>query len=258
MSPDIVTVIISAGSVVVGAISVVLFFLLTRRQISLIAQEVEGQSQSSLDELTLLNYQTYFQYQWSKRRTALEFSLTLNDQVRAAFDEINNHFGPLLFREDRLSRAEIMDAIEKDPALYPSILMFLSHYERLATAIAADVADDQAAFEFMGETVVHYVDQLYEFIGIRKMVHRHHRSYIYLEDLVGRWEKRLESRGYKPFDFEKPDLSPPQLGRHPHQHSTSLAMPLDLEGLGLSPPQAADRPQAGTSEVDLPLSKSMP
>lgn len=69
----------------------------------------------------------------------------------------------------------------------------LGHWENLALAISAGMADDDLAFEMVGSSVVAYVSRFREFIGLRRQ--QQPRIYEYLIPLVDRWETQLRRRG---------------------------------------------------------------
>lgn len=149
-------------------------------------------------QLRLLARQQKNQYEWDLRRSALEYSLTRSDRLRTARIELDTAFGVLSSKKDPLTLSQIEQAIEENPAVETSIIYMLGHWENMALAINAKVADEEVAYEMCAGMVIAYARVFQNFINHRREANP--RAYCYLGDLASRWSSALT--GTRPADWK--------------------------------------------------------
>ncbi|SDN39899.1 protein of unknown function [Desulfonauticus submarinus] len=142
-----------------------------------------------IQQLKVLITQIRNQYEWNMREFALSYSLTKNERLREARINLDNAFGILAKRKESLTLKEIEDVIQKKPAIYTDIIYLLAHWENMALAIHAKIADENVAFEMVAGMVISYVRVFRNFIDSRREINP--RAYDYLLNLANRWENRL-------------------------------------------------------------------
>ena len=142
-------------------------------------------------QLRYLRTQSRNKYEWNRRVEAISYSLIKSQRLREARIELDKHFGILSGRTEALTIAELDKEIEKNPALHTDILYALAHWENMALAIHAGIADEDVAFEMVAGMVIQFVSVFHNFIERRKG--ENPRAYEYLTRLSVRWQDRLKS-----------------------------------------------------------------
>lgn len=141
-------------------------------------------------QLSLLTKQIRNQYEWSTHQFALNYSITHNSRLREARIKLDETFGVFTFDKcEALTIKQIYDAIEREPSIYTDISYILAHWENMALAIEANIADEDVAFEMVAGMVISYVCMFRNFIEKRRGVNP--RAYDYLLTLAKKWEDRL-------------------------------------------------------------------
>src|SRR5690349_9099180 len=112
MNTEMAAVVLWAATVVLTGLNIAIIYILNRKHIGLLTQSIKNDSDNSLEQIALLNYQSYFAYQLNKRKAALDYSITVNPQIREAFDVLDDRFGHLLFRGQKISREELEAAFD--------------------------------------------------------------------------------------------------------------------------------------------------
>lgn len=151
----------------------------------------------AVHKLALLTRQIRSQYEWATRQCALSYSLTKSERLREARINLNNAFGILPTKKEALTLSEIDEAIEKNPPVYTDIIYLLGHWENMALAVHAKVADDTVAFEMVAGIVISTVRVFRNFIEKRRELNP--RAYDYLLALAKEWEDRLHQAKKPPF-----------------------------------------------------------
>ncbi|MDW7728320.1 MAG: DUF4760 domain-containing protein [Candidatus Methanoperedens sp.] len=99
-------------------------------------------------------------------------------------------FGILTFGKcEALTMKQIDEAIEKEPSIYTDISYIVAHWENMALAIHANIADETVAFEMVAGMVISYVRVFRNFIEKKRELNP--RAYDYLLTLAKKWEDCL-------------------------------------------------------------------
>lgn len=151
-------------------------------------------------QLSLLTKQIRNQYEWSTRQFALNYSITHNSRLREARIKLDEAFGVFTFGKcEALTIKQIDEAIEKEPSIYTDISYILAHWENMALAIDAHIANEKVAFEMVAGMVISYVCMFRNFIEKRKELNP--RAYEYLLRRAKIWEDRLQN-------LDRPQFTP--------------------------------------------------
>jgi hypothetical protein len=149
----------------------------------------------------LLIRQMRMNYLLSLRNRGLEYSLYNKDSLVKARVRIEQRFDNLFKIGEPIPIAEINRIIDEEKALgskddspadhhlLSDILTVLSHWENMALAIYAGVADEDVCFEMVAGTMIQHVKVFRNFIDDRKA--SNDRAYYYLLKLRRNWEERL-------------------------------------------------------------------
>jgi hypothetical protein len=143
----------------------------------------------AIRQLLLMRTQIQNHYDWSKRVHALSYSLINSQRLSEARIKLDKAFGILASKKEGMTLDDIDTAIKNDPSIYTEIMYVLAHWENMALAIHAKVADEDVAFEMVAGMVISFVLVFRNFIERRKK--ENDRVYGYLLRLTLRWEERL-------------------------------------------------------------------
>jgi len=152
-------------------------------------------------QLKFLRKQAKNKYEWNRRVEALSYSLIRSQRLRDARIVLDKHFGILSGRAEALTLEELDTAMGENSALHTDILYVLAHWENMALAIHADIADEDVAFEMVAGMVIYFVNLFHNYIERRKK--ENPRVYEYLLKLSLRWEDRLKHTNKPIFDSIK-------------------------------------------------------
>lgn len=148
-------------------------------------------------KLTLLIKQIRNQYEWLMRQCALSYHHAKNEQLQRAISNLNKTFGILLAKKEALTLNEIDEAVKINSSVYTDVICFLGHWENMALAIHAKIADETVALEMVAGMIISYVRVFRNFIERRRQTNP--RAYDYRLALAKRWEDKLRQTKKPPF-----------------------------------------------------------
>ncbi len=125
-----------------------------------------------------------------RRARALECALSRHAHVMAARAAIDRAFPPVDWQARLVPREALVAAFSDDADLRRHFLTLFAHFDGLALAIDAGLADDDTAFELTGPVLVEYADRFEVFL-VRERELGHLRQYVYMIRTAERWQKRL-------------------------------------------------------------------
>jgi hypothetical protein len=159
-----------------------------------------------------------FQYQLTKRRETLGYSISRNNNYRQARLAVEKAFGVIADRDTPVTYADVQEACKTDPDIDSHVRTLLSNYENLGLAIRADVADDNVAFELLGASVLKTAEIFLPYIEHRQ--DERPSRYLNLIWLKKQWEGRdIRLIKYYSVYFNRPK------GRRPDRGGSLASVP---------------------------------
>jgi hypothetical protein len=131
---------------------------------------------------------TRLEYRRARRKEALDYSLSRRPELIEARKRLERAFG-VTGRTEPITQPELETAIRDNAELYHDIIYVLAHWENLALAIHAGIADNDVAFEMACYQVLTYRRVFEPFMALRRSVSP--RAYRYLMSLAAQWELDL-------------------------------------------------------------------
>jgi len=132
------------------------------------------------------------QLEWSRRESALSFSMTRNEAAHQARMKLDKIFDGRFYASSPPSREDITRLIKEEDGFYTNMTTILSNWNVLAVSIRAGVADEDVAFEMIG---ISFLDSVAFFRNFLELRHSEQPlSYEYVVELDRRWRQRLETR----------------------------------------------------------------
>ena len=147
-------------------------------------------------QIYLLRRKLAFDLAWPRRRETLEWSVSRNDLYTQAKFRFEGAFGPVGEMKGALSMADLCK-IKYGGSLYNDIVVILSHWDTLAIAIEAGIADGDIAFRHYSWTVTQHVTVFRAWIDNRRQRHNP-AAYEQLLALDREWSARLKPRQGSP------------------------------------------------------------
>jgi hypothetical protein len=160
--------------VLVAAVQASITYWLTRRQLN--AQVLQQKTQ----------------FEWSRRESALEYSMTRNALVRDARLGLDDYFGGVFYEAVQPTEEELVEKMWGNHSLYTNISTLLSHYELLALAIRMDIVNATVAREMYAPTVIETLRFFRTFIEHRQRANP--TAYEYVVDIAYQWEREMEQK----------------------------------------------------------------
>lgn len=144
---------------------------------------------SGVWQVSRVAQQARSEYMWKRRENALSYSLTRSEIHFNARLELERVFGDKLSSNTPLTLEEIDEKEKEDNgvSVLTNIRVLLAHWENMALAIYAHIADEDVAFEMVAGTVVKTVATYREYIDRERR--KNPKSFQYLVMLNDRWSK---------------------------------------------------------------------
>ena len=144
-------------------------------------------------QLGLLRWQLKSDSIRHRREKTLDYSLVRSERYEAARDEIDRLFPPERWHNQPIPREVLQEVLDHNPQIRKDLARLFGHWENMALASAAKMADEDLAFEMVAGAVVAYTSRFREFLSLRRA--ENPRLYEYLIPLVDRWDTRLRRSG---------------------------------------------------------------